>query len=552
MLSQLSVKNYAVIDSLDIKFGPGLNVFSGETGAGKSVLVGALGFVLGVRAGVSAIRPGAAKLEVTAVFENCRLDSAVCSRYGIGGGRLLLRRELDAKGRGRAFIGSVPVTVSALADIGAELVDFHGQHDHQTLLRPALHLELLDRFAGLDGKTGEIAALVRRMRELENGLKALTMSRGEKERLLDLYRFQLDEIESAGVTDGEDLELETALPRAKNADKLAAQCALAREILYDAEGSAVEKTGEAVKLIAELAALDPELAALGETLAGALAALEDAAAGIKDYGARVNADPAELDRLLARDERLKRLKAKYGPGLDDVLEFAAGLRRKTEELDFSELKETEVRAELEAINAKLLPLCEKLHAARMSAAGKLSGRIIAQIRPLGFADVDFAVSVEMDGSDIRESGADRVEFLFSANPGSPLMPLKNIASGGELSRVMLGLKTVLAGADRVPVLVFDEIDAGIGGETGALVGEKLARIGRVHQVLCVTHLATVAACAAGHYNVEKKSAAGVTNASVKRLDGDARVREIARMLGSRDAGDAALRLARELLKNSVI
>lgn len=549
MLKKLSVKNYAVIDSLDIALGPGLNVFSGETGAGKSVLVGALGFVLGGRTGTAAIRPGAAKMEVAAVFENCWLPDETRAKYGLPAGEITLRRELDAKGRGRAYAGGLPVTVSALAELGAELVDFHGQHDHQTLLRPALHLDLLDRFAELEDDTARIAALVKRRRELENGLKALTMSRGEKERLLDLYRFQLDEIERAAITPGEDAELEAALPRLKNAEKLSTQCALARDVLYDAEGSAVEKAGTAARIMAELAALDPSLAEQEETLNSALAQLEDTASAIGAYADRLSSDPEELDRLLERDEKLRKLKSKYGPGLDDVLHSAAALKAKIDELDFSELKEGEVRAEIAALTAKLLPLCEKLHAARMKAAAKLSAKIVEQIKPLGFAGVEFSVSVEMDETDIRDNGADRVEFLFSANPGSPLLPLKNIASGGELSRVMLGLKSVLAGADRVPVLVFDEIDAGIGGETGALVGEKLARIGKAHQVLCVTHLATVAACANSHYNVEKKSAAGTTRTTVKRLDGETRAREIARMLGSKSENEAALGHARELLKN---
>ncbi len=550
MLKLLSVKNYAVIDALDVEFGPGLSVFSGETGAGKSVLVGALGFVLGGRVGAAAVRTGAARMEVTAIFADCRLPSAISAKYGIKESRLTLRRELDLKGRGRAFINGVPASMGALGEIGAELVDFHGQHDHQTLLKPALHLELLDRFAGLEEEVEKIAVQVRRLRELEAGLKTLAMTRGEKERLLDLYRFQLQEIETAAVLPGEDAAIEAALPRLKNAEKLATQCGLAHDILYGADGSAVEKAGAAAKIMTDMAALDPALAEQAEMLDSALALMEEAANGIHSYATHVNSDPAELDSMLERDEKLKRLKAKYGPELDDVIAAAAALKAKIDELDFSEMKENEVRAEIKAINERLLPVCEKLHAARMKAANKLADKIVEQIKPLGFAGVEFAVSVEMDETDIRETGADRVEFLFSANPGSPLLPLKNIASGGEMSRVMLGLKTVLAGADRVPVLIFDEIDAGIGGETGALVGEKLARIGRAHQVLCVTHLATVAACAGGHYSVEKKTSAGVTKTLVRRLSGDERVREIARMLGARDLKETALSHARELLRQS--
>ncbi|MFA6584591.1 MAG: AAA family ATPase, partial [Elusimicrobiaceae bacterium] len=367
MLKTLSVKNFAVIDDLHVEFGQGLNVFSGETGAGKSVLVGALGFALGGRASAVVIRSGAGRMEVSAVFSSESLGAALRAKYAISGETFTLRRELDCKGRGRAYVNGSPVSVSVLADIGAGLVDFHGQHDHQTLLKPSVHLELLDRFGGLEKAVDEIRLLVRKLRELENRLQSQAMSKEEKERLLDLYRFQADEIAGAHLRAGEDAEIAERLPRLKNAEKLASLSGQAYALLYADEGSAVEKAGAAIKLVSELAEIDAGFNSAADMLNGALAQLEEVSSEISACAKGIVSDSAELDSVLARDENIKRLKMKYGPDIPDVLNRQEELKRKIDDLDFSDLKEGEIRTEMESVRRKLVPLCSKLHDARMKA-----------------------------------------------------------------------------------------------------------------------------------------------------------------------------------------
>ena len=549
MLSRLRVQNFAIISDLSLDFAPGLNVFSGETGAGKSIVIEALGFVLGARGDVSVIKDGADKMTASAVFSSDMLPEAVRKEYQISGDVFTLKRELDRKGKGKAYADGRAVTVAALAHIGRALVDFHGQHEHQSLMHASVHLLLLDKFAKHGTLVQKTEDAYRRVQAVQAKLDAARLSAQEKERLLDMSRYQLKEIEDINPTADEDFQLEQTLPKMKHAGKLLEMAAEAYNELYEAEDSATARAGKAARELQNMAELDENLAPLAQDVSSALLTLEDAAATLGAYKDDINLEPDALDKMLERHEKIKRLKDKYGPEIADVLRTAEELRAHIDNLQHSEEREQELLAELEKDKKTLLKLARELHDKRMEAAEKLSALITEQIRPLGFHAVRFATAVEMDEENVGPTGADKVEFLFSPNPGQSLRPLKNIASGGEISRVMLGLKTVLA--PTVPVMVFDEVDAGIGGETGHLVGQKLRSAAQGRQVLCVTHLAQVAAQADQNFHVDKKASQTATDVSISPLSGEGLTAEIARMLGGgADRRSAAFTHAEELLKDA--
>lgn len=549
MLTNLRVQNFAIIDEISLQFSAGLNVFSGETGAGKSIVIEALGFALGARGDTSLIKEGADKMSVSATFTADCLPIEIRRQFQLMRDAFVLKRELDRKGKNKAYADGHVITVSALSQIGQFLVDFHGQHDHQSLLHRSVHLNLLDQFAKHEKLVNEVTQVYQQVRQLQARLDAAQLSAQEKERLLDMCQYQLDEIERIKPLPNEDVQLEQDLPKLKHAGKLLDNAAEAYEQLYGAEDSAVARVSRAAKEVSTMAGMDENLTSLAENLNNALITLEDSATALSDYKNGLNVDENTLDKMLERHEKIKRLKSKYGPELTDVLKTSDELRQKIENLKHAEEHAQDLQNELDVIRKKLVNLAQNLHDKRFAAAEKLASRITEQIRPLGFNQVRFGVSVEMDEENITATGADNVEFLFSPNPGQGLRPLKNIASGGEISRVMLGLKTVLA--PTVPVMVFDEVDAGIGGETGWLVGEKLRVCAQGRQVLCVTHLAQVAAQANQNFYVSKTADKTSTHVSISPLEGEKLTSEIARMLGGNtDKKSAAFSHACELLKKA--
>lgn len=549
MLRCLTVQNFAIISDLTLHFAQGLNVFSGETGAGKSIVIEALGFVLGARGDVSAIKDGADKMLVCAEFSSQDLPQNLRQEYQISGDVFVLRRELDRKGKGKAWVEGRTVTVSALSQLGRHLVDFHGQHDHQSLLHSSVHLMLLDKFAKQEKLLCEVRQAYQQVQALQAQLDALRLSAQEKERLLDMSQYQLKEIEDVNPSAEEDAQLEQTLPKMKHAGRLLEMAQEAYYELYAAEDAASARAGKAARTLESMAELDESLAPLAQDVNSALVTLEEAANTLGSYKDDINLEPDALDKMLSRHEKLKRLKAKYGPEISDVLKTAEELRQKIDQLQHGEEHEQELQAELEKRQKVLLKLARELHEKRMAAGEKLAALITQEIRPLGFNAVRFSVAVEMDEENVGPTGADKVEFLFSPNPGQALRPLKNIASGGEISRVMLGLKTVLA--PTVPVMVFDEVDAGIGGETGWLVGQKLHQAAQGRQVLCVTHLAQVAAQANQNFHVSKTATQTATRVAISPLAQEGLIAEIARMLGGgADRHSAAFSHARELLKNA--
>jgi DNA repair protein RecN (Recombination protein N) len=544
MLKKLSIRNFAVIEALDLEPAAGLNVFTGETGAGKSIIISALGFLLGERSGSDILRPGADYAEVEGEFRAENLPPALAARWAVKDEAVKIRRQADPKGRTKAAINGAAATLAQLSEVGGYLVDFHGQNEHQSLLKPEVQRDLLDRYGKLEKEVKAVGEAWGAAHALEEGLNAVSMSEDERARLLDLYRFQLEEITAAGIKEGEEEELEALWPRLKNSEKLFSLSGEAHGLVDDAAGAA-EKAAERLK---NLSAIDPTADPLTARLSLAAIELRDLSGELRAYGKGVHSNPGEVDRCLSRLEKFKTLKKKYGADLTAVLAKAEELRAKVASLDDLTLDRSELERKLAAARVKLEKLAAALHDRREAAAKKLSAEILKEAEGLGFKEVRFSVDAAYDEAAISSSGGDSVEYLFTANPGYPLRPLRYTASGGEMARIMLALKTALSRADRIGSQVFDEVDAGVGAVTGRLVGEKLARLAAQKQIFCITHLPQVAAFGGAHFFVEKAVKAGVAAAAVRRLDPAAREAEIARMLGGKkQSTDLGLKHARELL-----
>ena len=551
MLRRLKVANFAVVERVELDLPVGFVAFTGETGAGKSILLEALGFLLGARGSSSWLRAGTDRLEVEGTFDASDLPAELRERYKVSSGTFVARRELDAAGKTRAMIHAQSAPVAALAALGDAFADFHGQHENQALMRPAVQLELLDRYAGLEAEREALAEAHGLWSGLTARLAASSMSEEERRRRVELLRFQLEEIDASRPRIGEEEELEEKLPRLKNAERLRTFADQAYGLLYAEENAALARLMKAERALGELAKIDGGAGRLQGELEAARLAIDAVAHEIGDYRDRATADPAALDALLTRQEALSRLKKRHGPTLADVIATRERLAAELDGLENSDARVEETKRELAAAEKALSALCDTVHGLRVKAAKKLDASVLKELKVLGMAVARFSCSVEMEEGNWTRTGADAVEFLLAPNPGEPLRSVKSAASGGELSRVMLALKTAFAKADRTPLLVFDEVDAGIGGEVANAVGEKLAALGKGRQILCVTHLPQVACHAHTHFHVAKDVASGRTRVRIERLDGDRRLETVALMLGGRAATAASRKHAQELLENSL-
>ena len=566
MLRELSIRNLAVVEEARVPFAPGLNVLTGETGAGKSIVVDALLLVTGARAQPDWIRTGAETALVEAVFEidpsgpvAALLDEA---GHHPGEGQLVIKRELARSGRHRAFVNDGAATVGLLERLGDHLVELHGQHEHQRLMEPVRQLLLLDRFADAESRRESVAALVRRWEEARAALERLRREMREGARQEDLYRFQVAEIDDLRLRDGEEDELRAERSRLQHAERIVAGLQETVGLLYEEPQSATARLVRAAGLLRDLSRFEPDAAASIEAIEGAQAYLEDVVGRARALRDRAVFDPERLEQIDARLDAIVKLKRKYGDSVAAILahrqEAAAALDRITRHDAIAEEMERAVAAAAAAAAAE----ATALSAARTRAAERLERLVQKEIRGLGMEHGRFRVALRREpaaadelaagpeGWRVGPRGAESAELLLSANPGEDLRPLAKVVSGGELSRVMLAAKTVLAAADDVPVLVFDEVDAGIGGRVADVVGQKLAATAAGRQVLCVTHLAPIAAYAAQHLLVEKRVARGATRTTVSPLAAAARVDELARMLGGERVTETSRRHARELLKDA--
>jgi DNA repair protein RecN (Recombination protein N) len=557
MLTTLRIKNLALVADLTLELQPGLNVISGETGAGKSILIGALNLVLGERADRTLIRGGEESCSVEAAFDVRKLKAPLAAFLDENGiepcddGQLLLKRAFTASGTNRQFINGSPTTLQTLARAGEWLVDIHGPYDHQSLLHAERQLAILDAFGGLQPLRENFGELVRRRAALDAEKAALVVDEKTYAQQLDLLRFQVREITEAGLQPGEDAQIEADHQRASNAARLLELTRDALGLLSDDDHAVRTQLGALGRLLQELQRLDPSAAPLAETHSQATAVLQELQSTLSRYVDRLDLDPARLRELEERLNLLQSLKRKYGPTLDDVIEFGAGASRKLASLEQRDSELARLNGELQKLEAGLLRAGQDLSARRKKLVPQLSRAVEKQLAVLGFGQSHFdaaltsACEVSNLNPPVTATGLDRIEFQFAPNPGESPRPLRAIASSGELARVMLGLKTVLAAEDEIPVLVFDEVDANVGGETARAVGEKMRQIARQRQVLCITHLAPVAAHGDAHFVVTKQVKAGRTITEISQVEKKERVNELARMLGGQ--GDAARQHAEALL-----
>jgi DNA repair protein RecN (Recombination protein N) len=539
MLRFISIRNLAVIDRLEVEFGPGLNVLTGETGAGKSILVGAVGLLVGGRASGDLIRTGEEQATVEAVFETP------------AGEELVIRRDVSSQsGRSRAFLNGSLVSSAALREMAADLVDLHGQHEHQVLLDPASHLDLLDAFAGLTAERETVRAAFIRLQSLTGERNRLATDAREKTRREEYLRFQLAEIDRVAPRAGEDDELTTARQVLGNAERLQRLCADAYTALYEGEGAALATLSSVWKKLGELAAIDPQFA---PHLAGRHAVksqLEDLAYFLRSYSSAIDASPEKLQEVEDRLAVLERLKKKHGPALADVIETAEALRRELETIAGADERAAAIEVDLAAARRDYRCLAEKLSKERRTAAVDFARRLEASLGDLAMTQTRCEVRfVEGDGEQgWSERGIDQGEFYISPNPGEDLRPLARIASGGELSRIMLALKTLASTDAPGKTLVFDEVDSGIGGSVADIVGARLRQLGSRVQVLCITHLPQIAAYGTSHYRIAKALKNGRTVTGVEPLGVRDREDELARMIAGAEVSASVKASARELLK----
>lgn len=555
MLEEITIRDFAIIDKLSLRFEKGLNLLSGETGAGKSILIGALGFLLGEKADTGIIRSGAEEALVSgtvAVDGNADALEWLAER-GIEaeGGALILRRLLRRNGRGSIYIQDTPVTRQDLSDFASFLVEVHGQRDSQALLKKDRHRLILDRFAGIEDDAAAYAVRYTELVAKRKALDAMAGSEAERQREIELLRFAVDEIDAAKPAAGEDDSLADEERRLAQHEKLFGALVAARELVADADG-AINKLRKARVQLEAAEAIDARLAPVAKRLDEAFYELEDLGDSLRSYSDGLTYDPGRLEEIESRLALLQRLKRKYGQSLAAVLGYRDEASGRLLGLENWEEDRAGLEAAAASLEREVYAAAERLSLARAEAAARLQDAVASILATLGMPSARFAVRLErkppVDGKAvIGPYGFDEPEFYVSANRGEPLKPLAMVASGGELSRVMLALKSVLARADGVPSMVFDEIDTGIGGEVAVGVGKHLAALARSKQVLCITHLASIAARADNHYMVEKRAEGDRTVTKVSALEGDARVREIARMLSGDASGQASLAHAADLL-----
>lgn len=569
MLVELHIRDFAVIDRLHIAFRPGFNVLTGETGAGKSIVVDALQTVLGGRARSDLVRAGRDAALVEAVFEladDAPVKAVLEEMHVLDAedpNTLVLRRDVFSNGRSRCRINGHLVTVAQLAAVGEHLVDIHGQHDHQSLTRPRTQLDLLDAYGGdaVLVLRRRFADVWRRLTESRRELARLLEDERERARRIDLVRFQLDEIAAAGLDPGEEEELEARRRRLQHLEKLQTETARLYAALHeggDGAPAAADVLADAAYTLQALAQLDPQLSEAAQLLDGAAVQVREVAGVLRRYADQLEADPAALEEVQRRLAVISDLKRKYGATVAEVLAFAEELRAELDGLLAGEARTGELTAEIAALEKEAAALAAELSKARHDAAAALQDAVSAELEGLHMGPGRFVVQLERtpaeDGLALAggrwaagETGVDRVEFLLSANPGEPPRPLARVASGGELSRVALAVKRVLAAVDSVPTLVFDEVDAGIGGRTAQAVAQRLRAVAAARQVISVTHLAQLATMADHHLLVTKGAREGRTSVAVRPLAGEDRVEEIARMLAGVLTA-STLDHARELLE----
>lgn len=573
MLQEIHIQNYAVIDELSVEFRLGLNLLSGETGSGKSIVVDALGLALGGRATTDIIRTGCEKTTITAVFQSTGPSHWTdwLEKYGLevsDEGELIFRRVIQAGGKSRLLVNDQVVTLAAVKAFADELVEIHGQNEQASLFSPEAQLRLLDRFGGADDLRQQVADLYDRRRGLEAEVEALGQNEQDRLRAIDLLNFQLHELDQAALEPGEDSRLEEEKQVLVHLEKIQSSAAAAYDALYEDENSACERVGVAARAIEDLRRFDSAIDNQWTSLSDAKAQLEDVALTLRDYIEKLEAKPHRLEEVEDRLALLDRIKRKYGRTLEEALAYREQVRRQLLDLEHSDERREELAGKLEVAASEYRKAAERLSQHRREVARRLEKLIGKELAELGMEKTRFCVRFKPAGGNSQPAaggphGLDQIAFQISPNPGEDLRPLEKIASGGELSRIMLALKTVLGSERRgprgqnakqmqSPTFIFDEVDTGIGGRVAEKVGQRLKRLARDGQVLCVTHLAQIACFADHHFHVEKFEREGRSLTRVRCLAGDKeRAAELARMLSGSQVTDAVLKHAATMLRQAV-
>ena len=544
------VEDYAVVDRLRVRFHSGLNLLTGETGSGKSIVVDALGLLLGGRASSDMIRSGKERARVSGVFEPGAKAAKILEQAGFDADpELLLDREIQASGKSRVYVNNRPASVALLKDLAPYLGDIHGQHDQQLLFDAAAQLGMLDSFAQTDTQRGRVRELYTAWKRVTGEIAEIENADQEKLRMLDLWQFQRNEIESAGLLPGEDVELEAERRVQQNAGRLLDSAGAAFDALYESPESALSVVKSVTRKLDELAKIDEQMGAMRQVLEPALIAIQDVSYSLRDYLGRVEANPARLEEIENRLAAIDKLKRKYGGSVEQILLFREDAARKIAEVETAGERLESLRDERDGLAGRYEEAAAGLTARRRSAGLQLGKRVEEELKALAMERTVFRIQLEPAAW--SETGTDRVQFLVSPNAGEEPRPMDRVASGGELSRIALALKTCLVGsksssANTPRTLVFDEIDAGIGGRAAEGVARRLKALAAENQVLCVTHLAQIACFADHHYRVEKFERAGRTVAEIEELDGPRSTEEIGRMLSGQKLTPEALRNAAEL------
>ena len=555
MLQSLYLENIALIEKLGIELFPGFNVLTGETGAGKSIIIDAVNFVLGERTSRDLIRNGAARAKVEAVFNLNEGDAAFAALDALGieydGNELILSRELSAAGRNACRVNGTLVPVASLKSVSDTLVDIHGQHEHQALLDAENHISYLDAYCHADSLPiiEKIDAIVSRRNELRLKRNSGFSSQREREREMDMLRYQIEEIASANLEVGEEERLSAEKTVLLNAERIRTALETAHMALSGAEeGSALSAIDTARRSMRDIAALNKDYEALGDKIEELYYAAEDISFVLRDTSENVESDMQRLEEIEQRLKLISDLKRKYGRTVEDVIDFGKDAGTKLNELENAEALAAELDAKLDKLKAEYNVAADELSKVRRAAGDRLKRDVLNELKDLGMAKAMFDVALsDASGGEPRKGGRETAEFMLSANPGEPLKPLEKVASGGELSRIMLCFKSIFADNDRVPTLIFDEIDTGISGRTAAVVGEKMLGIAKKHQVICVTHLAQIAALAEAHLMVRKYDDGKNTFVETRQLNEEEKVQRIAQMMDGESDSPSALTHARELI-----
>lgn len=556
VIVELQVENLAIIDRAKLAFGPGFTILTGETGAGKSLIIDALELAFGARADSESVRQGAARALVHMTLDlTARPDiAAACRDIGImfGDELITIQREVMAEGRSSCRINGKLTPVNVLRAVGSLIVDLHGQHDHQSLLRPEEHAGFLDAWIGEPANRllSEVRMELGSMREASARLSSVRRSSRDREQRLDLLRYQIQEIESASPVDGEFESLEAELGRRENSERFRANVFESNELLFEKEDSASNLIRAAHRMISDMAELDPELVPLRKRLEEALFALEDLPHELSRYADSLDANPQRLEEVADRLDQLRTLRRKYGADENAVLAHLAQAQAELSDLESEEFSEADLSGRFEEARARLNSTCARLTELRTSASVEFSRLVESQLHDLSMERAEFEVRFGQKEPD--ETGADALEFEFSANAGESKRALAKIASGGELSRVMLALKSIMAGKVGVPVLIFDEVDAGLGGQAAAVLARKLDELSANHQVIVISHLPQIAGRASGHFRISKSTVGDRVVTKVEPLAESERIEEIARMIAGEHVTEAARANARELMRTGMV